>query len=93
MRSPAYYARTATPDNNEMQRTKHGRDGASPLISVFGVLRSGRCVREKGEVTPFVRSVPSLRWLFAPSSLTLGLLAGETRSVLCKGAVGERFES
>jgi hypothetical protein len=24
------------PQNNEMQRTKHGRDGASPLISVLG---------------------------------------------------------
>jgi hypothetical protein len=26
----------ATPPNNEMQRTKHGQDGASPLISVLG---------------------------------------------------------
>jgi hypothetical protein len=24
------------PANNEMQRTKHGPNGASPLISVFG---------------------------------------------------------
>ncbi len=25
-----------TPPNKEMQRTKHGRNGASPLISVLG---------------------------------------------------------
>jgi hypothetical protein len=29
----------ATPPNNEMQRTKHGQDGASPLISVFSGLQ------------------------------------------------------
>ncbi len=28
------------PPNNEMQRTSHGQDGGSPLISVFYVLRS-----------------------------------------------------
>jgi hypothetical protein len=32
--------RNPRPDNNEMQRTKHGKDGASPLISVFAGPRS-----------------------------------------------------
>jgi hypothetical protein len=27
--------RSKTPPNNKMQRTKHGSDGASPLISVL----------------------------------------------------------
>src|SRR5262249_60298961 len=35
------FNRAGTPPNNEMQRTKHGPNGASPLISVlYGPLRS-----------------------------------------------------
>jgi hypothetical protein len=39
--SASEVARTSVPQNNELQRTKHGQDGASPLNSVFCGLLEG----------------------------------------------------
>ena len=60
------FRRRSGPSNNEMQRTKHGSNGASPLISVFGrrereAWHGGVCVTAGGYGVPgFSSSARSL---------------------------------